>query len=403
MRALLSMMFLCTSAPMLAQSHELRLDRERVVALAREQAPLVAMADARIGEARAHRVGARSPVAVNPEVGILVGPRVLASSIIVDAVATITVPVDISGATSIRAREADQRTSSAEAEAQDVRRLAIGAALDAWIVAVGTEERARLEQERGQLDDDLYASTRIRRQAGTIGDLELQLAAVLKADGAARRSRVEGEREVALLLLLGHLGLSPQSQVRLAGTLEAPSAPPLEDLLAKLSQRPDLARTRIEMAVAQTDVGLQQHLGIPSPRFTATGGRDNELFFRGGLDLPIPVYNRNQTARAVAAARRTTIALEYAQVAVRAEIELRAAYASYLAAQRSCELLRAAAPAMADAEHLAIRAYELGQSTLPNLIVARRETAATRQAYLEARVSVARARIALDAAAGALP
>jgi outer membrane protein TolC len=58
---------------------------------------------------------------------------------------------------------------------------------------------------------------------------------------------------------------------------------------------------------------------------------------------------------------------------------------------------------MADAEHLATRAYELGQSTLPTLVVARRETATGRVAHLDARIALARARVALDVAAGVLP
>lgn len=392
---------LLSSAP--SHADEVVLDRARVIALARTRAPAIRVAEARLAEARALRVGARAPATPNPEIGITAGPRAFATGTIIDVVALLTIPIDVSGASGARVGVADQRARSAEAEADNARRLAAGAALDAWVVALGSEERVQLERERAHLDETLYSSARARKAAGTIGDFDVQLAAVIRADSLARVQRAEGERDAALVVLRARLGLPSAAQLRLVGTLDTEPAPPLDTLLARLPGRPDRLQADSEIAVADKDARLQRRLGIPAPRLTATGGRDAELFVRLGVDLPIPLFQRNQTARAVADARRTTVAAERDLVDVTSDAELRSAYATYMAAARAYDVLHAASPSMADAEHLATRAYELGQATLPNLLVARRETATARVAHLDARIALARARAALDAAAGVLP
>lgn len=382
---------------------EVVLDRAQVLALARSQSPAIRVAEARIGEARALRVGARAPATANPEIGIAVGPRALDTGTVIDVVGRLFIPIDVSGAPGARVRVADQRARTAAAEAEDARRLAAGVALDAWIVALGSEERVQLERERAQLDETLYSSARARKAAGTIGDYDVQLTAVLRADSEARLKRAEGDRNAALVVLRARVGLPPTAPVRLAGTLDVEPAPPLDILLAGLARRPDRVRAQSEIEVADADARLQRRLGIPAPLLTASGGRDGELYARVGVDVPIPVFQRNQTARAVADAHRNTAAAERALVDVTSEAELRSAYATYVATASAYDVLHAAAPSMADAEHLATRAYELGQATLPNLVVARRETATARVAHLDARIALARARAALDVAAGVLP
>jgi outer membrane protein TolC len=57
---------------------------------------------------------------------------------------------------------------------------------------------------------------------------------------------------------------------------------------------------------------------------------------------------------------------------------------------------------LVDAENLILRAYDLGKSTLVEVVTVRRETGQARAAHLDALVALARARIALDATAGLL-
>ncbi len=92
-----------------------------------------------------------------------------------------------------------------------------------------------------------------------------------------------------------------------------------------------------------------------------------------------------------------------AAVRMRAEGELRAAYARYQAARATVDALATARSAVEDAERLATRAYELGQNDLASAVMVRREAALARMSDLEARIMLARARVAVDRTAGTLP
>ena len=125
-----------------AEIAPVRLDRTAVISLA-ARAPSVAIAQARVEEARAARVGASVPATTNPELTVLGGPRSLAGGgTSTDLVATLSWPVDVSGSWSARREAADQALRAAEAEAADVRRNATADALDAWIEALASTQRS---------------------------------------------------------------------------------------------------------------------------------------------------------------------------------------------------------------------------------------------------------------------
>lgn len=379
------------------------LDRAEVARLAAAQSPAVRVAERRIGEARALRVGAGMPATVNPELSAFVGPRWENSMRSTDFFVGLAVPLEISGAPSQRKRVAVERAHLAESEARASRRSAVAEALDLWARARSAEERARLEAERLTLDRALVRAAEVRRRAGTSGDGDLALARVLEAQGAARKVVAEHERDALIERLRSRLGLSQSEPVVLGGSLTAEDLPPLATLLEHLPGQPSVQRAARAVAVAQTDASLQRRIGVPVPRFTAGGGRDPETYLHLGLDLPIPIFQRNQTNVAVAAARVETARAEYDTTKSLLVADLRAAYLEYRGTREALRTLDAAMPFVADAEHLATRGYELGQTTLTDVATARREAAAARLAYVEAELSLARARIAVDVLAGAVP
>ena len=132
-------------------------------------------------------------------------------------------------------------------------------------------------------------------------------------------------------------------------------------------------------------------------------GRENETFARVGVDLPLPIYQRNQTNRAVADARVNTAAVERTAMLASAEAELRAAHAAYVGARETWQTLASVLPSVADVENLATRGYELGSMPLASVVVSRREAAIARVAHLEAVIALERARAALERTAGGLP
>jgi cobalt-zinc-cadmium efflux system outer membrane protein len=127
------------------------------------------------------------------------------------------------------------------------------------------------------------------------------------------------------------------------------------------------------------------------------------LYTHAQIDVPLPVYQRNQTRVAVSEARIATSERERDAALARAAGEVRAAYARYRSAVAAVNAYSAARSSIEDAEQLATRAYELGQNDLAHAITVRREVALVRSADLDARIALARARVALDRAAGTLP
>ena len=369
------------------------LDRMTVARLAREGAPSVVVAERREEEARALRTGAGVLASTNPELSAYVGPRWRVVGASTDFFIGIAWPFDISGARSQRVDVAADRARFAESETALVRQMAVAEALDLWVRALGADERARVEASRLVSDRATVRAAEVRRSAGTVGDGEVALAKALKAQGEARATTAEHEREAFVDRLRARIGLAAAEPVAIGGPLVQADTVPLDALLSRIRSQPAPLRALAAVRAADSEAALQRRVGIPVPRVTASTGRDPENYAHFGLDMAIPVYQRNQTNVAVTAARAGTAQTEYLGALAVGEAELRAAYEEYEGARDAYRALDAVLPDVEDAEHLATRSYELGQSTLTDLATTRREAAATRSARLDAAIAVARSRV----------
>ena len=386
-----------------AEPNAITLDPATVQRLARERSPSAAVARAQVDEARALRVGASAASTINPEITASAGPRWYPASTGIDVVAGVTWPFDLSGAPSKRAAVADERARLAEVEASSASRAASIEALDLWARARGSEMRVKLETERLAVDDAMVHAADARHRAGTVGDGDVALAHVLRAQAVARKVGAEAETAAIVSSLRARLGIAPRDPIALAGPLMPVAPPPLDVLVGRLPGQPSFAVADASVRVAQRDEALQRAVVVQVPRLAATGGREQETFAHLGIDVPIPIYQRNQTNQAVAEARTRSATIARTSVQSLVESDLRAAYARYEGARDAFRALDDAIPELADAEHLSLRAYELGQATLVDLVTARRETGQARAAHLDALVALARARIAIDAIVGSAP
>ncbi|AKU96252.1 Heavy metal RND efflux outer membrane protein, CzcC family [Labilithrix luteola] len=384
-----------------AQGTERLLDRTTVATLAGAHGPNVVVAERRLEEAKAARTGAGVLAPTNPELSVYAGPRWQTRSPDVDYFIGVAWPFDVSGAPSRRIDVADDRARLAQSETDAARQLAIADALDLWASARGAEERVQLENARLALDRSVLRSAEVRRNAGTTGDGEVALARALEAQGKARVATAEHAATAFAARLRVRVGLVHDEHVTVGGSLLPDEPRPLEALLRSLKTQPVVLRSLAAARLAATDASLQRRAGWPVPRVTAGVGNDPETYLHVGVDLPLPVYQRNQTNAAVAAARRGTAETEYQNALALGEAELRATYAEYEGAREAFITLDNASAAVDDAEHLAMRSYELGQTGLTELALARREAAAARSARLDAAIALAKARIALDVLTGA--
>jgi len=198
--------------------------------------------------------------------------------------------------------------------------------------------------------------------------------------------------------LLGRLGI-PEREVVYDGQLPQHDAPPLSQLLAHLGERPDFFRMQQEEAALQSDKGLQDKLRIPVARVQGEVTKEaDERLARFGVSIPMPLFQRNQTARSVANARLKTWQAQQRALQAQAQAEVRAAYARWQGARDAFAQMNASQSDIEQAIALSARAYELGQTPLGQLLMARREVSLVRESALQAQIEEARARLALEQA-----
>ncbi len=381
------------------------LDREAVIEQARRRSWGVRVAVARSGEARALREGASMPARENPSLQLRSGPRWTSDrGAIPDFSFALTWPIDLSGSPRARERHADAAAEAAEAELRNSARVAIGEALDLYARVLGAEEMARLAESRAALDEGLARVADVRRSAGSTGDTDVAMASAVRAEAASRVLRARSEREALRAELLAALALDPQATTEVAGTLAPPTPPAaLDELLARADRRSDVLAGGAMAQLARADVEVQRRLGSPVPRLLLQGIRENEVFVQAGVDLPLPIYQRNQTARAVSAAVAATRDAQREALRARARAEVVAAWRRSEGAARAFEALSGALGAVDETERLTTRSYELGRSELATVLVVRGAAMDARAARVDALLAWVRARVALDVAAGVEP
>lgn len=375
------------------------LDRDAVERLV-ATSPAVLVIETAVGEARAARVGQGLWLAQNPELEGYFGPRDLGGAGQgTDVGLALSVPVSVSWARSRRVRLAEAGVRLAEAQAAEALWQWRYGTLDVWLQAEAAVARIALAQTRLALDARLLEVAEVRRRAGVVGEAEVALARAVVAEARAALRLAEAALASQRGALLGRLG-RPTLDVAFSGALPLPDAPPLPVLLAPLSRRPDVVRLQVAQDVLQAERALQSQLAIPVPRVFGEAAKEaNDRFAHVGLTLPLPLFQRNQTARALVAARLATGAAEQVALQAEAEASVRGAHARWQAAKAAYDDLARSREDLEQAIALTTRAYELGQAPLAEVLLARREVGAVREATLVALTEAARARLALEQAA----
>jgi cobalt-zinc-cadmium efflux system outer membrane protein len=207
------------------------------------------------------------------------------------------------------------------------------------------------------------------------------------------------------LISLGRLiGLPAGS----AGSVEGELAtglgplPDKEQLLARMSGRPDLKAAEAEARRAQALEALVGREVIPNLTWSLFQGKDEEQNERGAtLGISIPLFDRKQGERAEAKARLSQARVRAVGVTRTAQKELEASYASAASSLRELGLFRQAILGRTTENmELLQLAFKEGKISFYDVRVAQRETIDTRNAYLQALHTAQRAYNALERAVG---
>ncbi len=246
---------------------------------------------------------------------------------------------------------------SSYADLRRVRRLALDAN------ALTTLRQRRTEVER------------VRVRAGDASPHE-----AARADGeakiaAAQAQRAQVEVDLATARLATIVGLADDGPrvcfVDDADRGDARTASAAELAHEALAARPDLraAELAIEAAVERAGLAERQALALTAVLDASPRDNSNELNSGPGIELPLPLFDRNQPGKARAATDLERATKHYAVVRHRISYEVRQAYAELASTQHALAAFeREVIPALQAAERAARVAHDAGAtSPLPVL------------------------------------
>jgi cobalt-zinc-cadmium efflux system outer membrane protein len=389
------------SSPGSARARPLTLDE--ALALARERAPALAAARARIDEARGRLVGASVLLRENPVLAGAAGRRSDGNGYVAGE-AGLSQSFELGGRRGARIAGARAGVAREVAASEDAERRLLRDVAFAFLRALAARERLQVASDNVRLAADLLGVAERRLRAGDVARLEVNLASIAAARARAGLATADADLVAAVAELHGLLGLPPEAVVEPQGELRDRRRYDLPALLARAPERADLRALAAEVRDADAEVRLGRASAWPDLglgfRYQRDQGADIVL---GALTLTLPLFERGQGVRATATARAQRLRLELAAGQRLLQVEVRAAFDVYRRKVAAVlELERAALAPLADNDALVRRGYEAGQIPLVELLVIRREALDTRSAYVDRLLEAALAGVELEARAGVL-
>jgi cobalt-zinc-cadmium efflux system outer membrane protein len=387
-----------------AAAEEPALTLERALAMARERAPKLLSAGARVEEARGRLAGASLLLRENPVLEGGAGRRYADDGDTLDATAGIRQSFELAGQRRARiaGAEADVERSSA-ARDDSLRRLLRDVAR-VFYTGLHAEERLRVATSSEEVAGEVARIAERRHHAEDVPILDVNVSRAALARARAEREAAEAERASVLGDLRILLGMESAEPLELTGDLRArrPFDPPA--LLARASERADLRALEARLAEAEAGLRLARAEAWPDLGVGARYERDErDDVVLGELSLALPVFDRAQGTRAEANARVRRLRIELEASRRAAAVEVQTALTVHARRVKAVEELEASAlPLLDENESLARRSYEAGEMPLAELLLVRRETLDTRREYLERLLEAAVAAVDALASAGAL-
>ncbi|OFW28385.1 MAG: hypothetical protein A3G76_08185 [Acidobacteria bacterium RIFCSPLOWO2_12_FULL_65_11] len=387
-----------------AASGQSTLTYQQALTMARERAPRVAIARARIDEARGRIVGARMRFRDNPVLDVSAGPRTLESETVTDFELGINQIVELGNRRTARidAAEASVVREAATSDAT-IRQLIRDVAVS---FVRGQQAQARLDVLRAAesvAKDALDAADR-RYRAGDVAVLDVNVARASVARATAHVRVADADRAAAVGELKALLAWTEGADPAVEGDLRDRIRDGLAVQLLPANERPEVRMLLAEAAEAQADVRLGQGLKKPDLGFGLRFEREEgHRAAAAGFSIGLPLFSKGQEQMATGLARASRAELERGVVVTELELRARSAQTVFQMRLAAAEpLQRDVLPGLEENERLARRSFEVGELSLPDLLVIRREFVDTRLQLVDALADAAIASIDLQAAAGVL-
>ncbi len=390
--------------PRAGLSGERTLTLDQALALARERAPAVLSARARVDEARGRLVAASVLLRENPVIESGAGLRRSDRGDFVEADVGLTQTLELGGRRGARIDAAEADVAHAGAGSEDATQRLLRDVAVAFYRVLYTDERLRLATTAEGLASETLRIAERRHAAGDVPILDVNVARTALARACSDMRAAEALRDAALGELRILLGLGAEETVTVRGDLGDRRRFELNELIGRALDRPNLRTLDAEIREAQAEERLGGAMRWPNlglgVRYEREEGADVGL---GTLTLTLPVFEHGQGLRAEATARARRLRLELEADRRVVSVEVRTAFDVYgRRVDAALELERNAVPLLDENEALARRSYETGALGLAELLLVRREGLDTRKEYLERLLEAAIAGVELEASAGVL-
>ncbi|MCM2333874.1 MAG: TolC family protein [Anaeromyxobacteraceae bacterium] len=386
---------------------------DRALSLALDQNPGLLALQSEVAASRARLEGASLLLQSNPELEGAAGPRSTAGTRGTDFSVTLSQRLELFGQRAARSDASRALLGSAEARLAG-RRVEVAAEVregfGRWL---GARQRDRIAAEALDLARQALAAAETRQAAGAASRIEVNAARAVLGRAARERSAAALRLASAKAGLLLLLGLDPAEPAEPEGdlALEAPGPVVATDTLVQqaLALRPDLQAARLEVDAAAAEHRLAGREALPNPRLGVSYAEEGDpanpaRIAQAILAFDLPLFNRNQAARGVAAARQQQAAraLEALTRSVRAEVALAA---SRLASAQAAAQAYAGGllSGLEENMQLVTEAYRAGKVDFFELLVIRRETLEARNGYVDALEELLAAKAGLSRAIGSIP
>ena len=338
---------------------------------------------------------------------------------------SVTLPLDLGGRKAGRVGVAARTLEMKRAQVLDrARRLRAEVRMKAGEV-LAAQRNLQFTEELLRVNRDALSLLRTRVERGAAPPLEESLLRVEVNRLEASRHVLASQVQVLTLQLKALVGLTPDAALALRGELHA--APPPFDLDAGLTRalatRADVMVAQAEEAMAEAmilkeraegrwdasvNVGyMRQRFGFMLNGLTERGESrpidDVFHYVGGGVTVMLPVRNRNQgnIAAALAEARAAEHRLAAVQLAIRQEVT--AAFTQYEATHRALAIYTQGVRAVARQNLEVVRkTFELGRTTLLDLIAEQRRYIDIETGYTEALKQAYDAMVEIERTVGTL-
>lgn len=316
----------------------------------------------------------------------------------------VSVPLELGGQRARRMDLARFELEAAEAEILDRERRLVLEVLVTHAEAMIALRDLEITENLNNLDLQLAKFVQIRVNEGDTAPIELSLLQVEVERLRSKRALVEGRLQSVMLQLKSLAGMDPNEPLRLREglatfSLRNPPSSLAASIEIALRSRPDLrlaivgeavavAGLRLVKAQSKPEVTAVTRYGVGRAVFDETPvgelvDKDKTLSF--GVSIGVPVFNRNQGAKAEAAfaIAQAKSRREFLEAQIRSQVT--SAYLRYEAARKALGVFETGVIERSEANIRIIRgAYELGEFRITDLINEQRRLADSQREFTEA-------------------